>query len=296
MDTKMEPNITNINDSLAPAGLSIEIISANQVEFTPNNARYMRQETFQNLVNNIKRDGAITSLPYGIRTPDGKFLVLSGNHRLKAAIKAGLETFPVIINHKPLTKGEQIAIQLSHNAIAGEDDLRILKDLYDQIADVDLKYYSGLTDDDFNAFKPVDLESLTSVSPPFYTLSLIFFPAEAENVAGQLKRAGEAAKNFSAYAATLAEYDRLLDAPDKAERAYNVINTSTAFQVILNLFERNVNQLAEGRLVPIATVLGTDLIPVAVAQQLQRDIKKAGNPKSPELLLTIQEPLDNKGT
>jgi len=39
-----------------------------------------------------------------------------------------------------------VAIHLSHNAIAGQDDLAILRELFDEINDVALKEYSGLDD------------------------------------------------------------------------------------------------------------------------------------------------------
>lgn len=56
------------------------------------NARYMKQDEFNKLVANIKRDGCLTQLPFCCKDADeNKWLVLSGNHRVKAAIEAGLE-------------------------------------------------------------------------------------------------------------------------------------------------------------------------------------------------------------
>lgn len=45
-----------------------------------------------------------------------------------------------------MSEEHRIAIQLSHNAIVGQDDPDILKKLYDKILDIDLKEYSGLDD------------------------------------------------------------------------------------------------------------------------------------------------------
>ena len=39
---------------------------------------------------------------------------------------------------KPLTEQQELAIQLSHNAIAGQDDPVILKELWDTLGDVNL--------------------------------------------------------------------------------------------------------------------------------------------------------------
>ena len=41
----------------------------------------------------------------------------------------------------------RLAIQLSHNAIAGQDDLVILKELWEAIKDVQAKVYAGLDSD-----------------------------------------------------------------------------------------------------------------------------------------------------
>ena len=47
------------------------------------NARFMRPDQFNRLVDNLRRDGVLTSLPLVF---DG--VVYSGNHRVKAALKA----------------------------------------------------------------------------------------------------------------------------------------------------------------------------------------------------------------
>lgn len=66
------------------------------------NARFMRHEEFQRLVANVKQDGQLTSAPFAARNPDGTYEVLSGNHRVQAAIAAGLESIqcPIKITHR----------------------------------------------------------------------------------------------------------------------------------------------------------------------------------------------------
>lgn len=83
------------------------------------NARFMKQDEYQKLVANVKRDGCLTQLPFVCKDPvERKWLVLSGNHRVQAAIDAGLEEIEVQATKDKLTKDEMIAIQLSHNAIS----------------------------------------------------------------------------------------------------------------------------------------------------------------------------------
>ena len=85
------------------------------------NARFMRHETFQRLVANIKGDGVLTQTPFGwlvhdddtqerIVGEDGEPVheVLSGNHRIKAAIEAGLETIDYRYTDEYLTPDSNI--------------------------------------------------------------------------------------------------------------------------------------------------------------------------------------------
>ena len=103
-----------------------------ELKLLEKNARYMKGPQFERLVENIRRDGVLTSFPLVHR--EGKALeVISGNHRVSAAIKAGIEESDVIEVTTPLTRQQFVALQLSHNAIAGQDDPNILRSLYDEL-------------------------------------------------------------------------------------------------------------------------------------------------------------------
>ncbi len=89
------------------------------------NARYMTPQEFSQLVANIKQDGKLMGVPVVYRGE-----VLSGNHRVRAAIKAGIEEADVLDILTELTEERRLAIQLSQNAINGKDDPNILAQLY----------------------------------------------------------------------------------------------------------------------------------------------------------------------
>lgn len=111
------------------------------------NAHFMTKEKFDALVDNVRRDGVLTSVPLVYSDPDtGVETVLSGNHRTKASIEAGLQEIPVLVINEKLSRQQQIAIQLSHNSIFGEDDPDTLSMLYEELDDVDWRSYSGLDD------------------------------------------------------------------------------------------------------------------------------------------------------
>ena len=63
----------------------IEEVEISQIHLIDKNARYMEQTDFRALVENIKRDGELSSVPFCVKYPDGHFTVVSGNHRVEAA-------------------------------------------------------------------------------------------------------------------------------------------------------------------------------------------------------------------
>ena len=72
------------------------------------NAHYMEKSTLDRLTANVAEDGFLSQLPFAMKRDDGKYLILSGNHRLKAAIKAKLE-YILILYIEEVDKDKQIA-------------------------------------------------------------------------------------------------------------------------------------------------------------------------------------------
>lgn len=250
------------------------------------NARFMRHEEFQRLVANIKRDGQLTSAPFAARNEDGTYEVLSGNHRVQAAIAAGLETIPCIITDDEISKEQRIAIQLSHNAIVGQDDPDTLKKLYDEIFDIDLKEYSGLDDKALGLLDKASSQAMTEANLEYQVMSIVYLPDELADAQRIIDKAKESVKNSAAvWLAKDNEYDRWLDAQEIASSAYNVKNVSAAIKIILDVFDNNLVQLAEGwnggdtkndksTWVPLATVIGRTKIPVSGAKIIKSALDK----------------------
>jgi ParB-like nuclease domain len=276
--------VQKINAKLA-GGFKLAIVPIDQLEFLEKNARFMKNETFQNLVNNIKRDGGLSQLPFCWLTPEGKYRILSGNHRCKAAIEAGLTEVPVIYTDKDLTKDEQIAIQLSHNSIVGEDDPIILQELYAEIEDLDMKYYSGLDDKVLDQLEKVQIDGITEAQLDYLTVSFLFLPEEREELFNAFEKAKDEI-NSETVLARFEDFDRLLEAQDKVQKSYNIHNGATSLMVILDIFMRHQEDLKSGYLdeegepthknfVPISSVIGTDEIPAQAAAVLNRAVEKA---------------------
>ncbi|WP_262285958.1 ParB N-terminal domain-containing protein [Micromonospora sp. MA102] len=254
------------------------------------NARYMRKEQYDRLVANIKRDGCLTSVPLVWHDVDNdRKVVLSGNHRVTASIDAGLTEITVMVVQQKLSRARQVALQLSHNAIAGEDDPATLKQLYEELDDVDWRAYSGLDDKQLDLLAQVDLEGLSEANLDFATVQLVFLPHELEAARASFDEARKLTQADARWLAGYGDYESTLDALATAHGAHNVGNVATALGLILAVFERHLGELRDGvwldeesgepighahRLVPIETVLETRSMPADAAAVLHRAVEK----------------------
>lgn len=170
------------------------------------NARRMSQRQFMQLVENIKADGVLTSVPLIHTAADGKLVVLSGNHRTKAAVAAGLAEIDVMeVLGDDLDAERLLAIQLSHNAIAGDDDENILRELYDSLS-VMGKLYSGLTDENFGGVDALDLSKLAIGAPTYEAVNLMFLPEDRETFIEAMEKLGKGAAKTVRYIGRLEDF------------------------------------------------------------------------------------------
>jgi hypothetical protein len=246
------------------------------------NARFMRHETFDRLVRNVRKDGVLTSVPFAVPHPadPSRWEVLSGNHRVKAAAVAGLPSITL-----------KRAIQLSHNALVGEDDAATLKQIYDAIASVELKEYSGLDDRTLALLAKVGTDPNLAASLEWQVVTLTFLPDEVERIRAVFRLADAAARG-TRLAAKMADYDRFMEAINQVGGAYAIGNSATCVMLMLDCLERHLDDLAGGFVgddgnprhkapVPAAAALGCKQVPAAVAAQLQGALKLARD-RAPE--------------
>ena len=239
-----DATLGQVNEKLAASSLRIAVVPIDQCDFLEKNARFMRVEQYRRLVDNIKRDGCLTSVPFAVKRGE-RFYILSGNHRVKAAKDAGLTEVMVLYTDRELTHAQQVAIQLSHNAIAGQDDLAILRELYDEINDVALKEYSGLDDVVLGRMEPPNLDPLSEKGLEYRIVSIAFLPDEVERAEKVFARALEQATGDVTWVNRMADYDRFLDALTTAKASAGVKNTATAFGLLLDAAEKHPPQAPE---------------------------------------------------
>lgn len=283
-----------------PRRTEIITIDPRVIKLLPINARFMRYEMFQRLVENVKRDGQLESVPLlailGLyadgdeplrdeATGDPIYEVLSGNHRVKAAIAAGLTEIRALAILDPVPREERIAKQLSHNSIEGEDDPAILKQLYTEL-DLDLKQYAGLDDKTLELMGEVKIGTLAEANLTYQSVSLVFLPEEAAAVDAAF-RAAKALAPGDLYLARFGEYDRLLDRLEDIGSAHMVKSAASQLLLMLELVERHLDELRTGwyneltgqarhdKTAPLTSLFETTAIPTKHAVIIARALKEA---------------------
>ncbi len=202
------------------------------------NARYMTPAQYERLVTNLRSDGVLTSAPLVYR---GK--VLSGNHRVAAAIDAGIEESDCIVILSELSEGQQLALQLAHNSVTGQDDPNVLKRLYDAL-DLDGKAYSGLTDDAFKWDNSINLSALAAPQPQYTELVAMFLPEEHAEFDAALKRC-QHSETATRIAARYADFDTVFDALCQTKERQNIANTAVALAAMAQLAIERLAQLRQ---------------------------------------------------
>lgn len=251
------------------------------------NARFMTKEQYDALVENVRRDGVLTSVPLVYADPDtGTETVLSGNHRTRAAIEAGLPEIPVLVIDEKLSRQQQVAIQLSHNSIAGEDDPDTLAMLYQELDDIDWRAYSGLDDKVLDLLDDPTAVPFAEANLTYQTVQLVFLPPEKEVAEEALFEVKKLHGISDMWLAALPQYEATLAALETVRGSYSVGNVATALGIVLAVFENHLDEVAEGWVdkdgeprrkkdVPMETAFGTRMVPSESAAVILRALKRA---------------------
>lgn len=205
------------------------------------NARYMTKRQFGQLVENIKTDGRLTgAITCYQSTPDQPVEILSGHHRAEAAIAAGLDEVDCIVITSPLDAQRKAAIQLSHNAITGQDDLSALGEMYMSL-DLSAKKFSGLDDDLFGGFDKVNLSGLSAGSVKYQEITLHFLPEDLKEIEASLAEMVKA-KGVH-HVAAIESFAAFFEAIVRTKNLKNVLNSAVALDIMVKLATERLDQL-----------------------------------------------------
>jgi len=109
-----------------------ELVEVNFDQIEPNsrNANKMDKRTFQGLIEEVRKDGALLSVPWVRSDQDGKLICGDGQHRLEAALKAGVKEGLVFVI-RGISEKAANAKSIGFNKRVGEPDPEKLKDQLD---------------------------------------------------------------------------------------------------------------------------------------------------------------------
>lgn len=146
------------------------------------NANEMSGEDFSQLVENIEKSG-LSSVPACVKKDNGRFVVISGNHRLRACKKLHHKTIGILYClESEISQDEMIAIELSHNSLHGQTNTSILKKLFESIQSIDFKKFAHVSIDEV---KPVETEGIDIFAmKENFVFTVILYPNSFENLEG----------------------------------------------------------------------------------------------------------------
>ncbi|MBI5189931.1 MAG: ParB N-terminal domain-containing protein [Nitrospirae bacterium] len=216
-------------------GPKLALVDPRALKLAEKNARYMDKTTFDQLVANIGRDGALESTPLCHKGPDGVLTVISGIHRDMAAREAGLTSIFVLVIDKPLSRGMMIAKQISHNAIVGQDDMATLKSLWEEIQDMEQKMYAGLDSEVLKELDKLEFSSISEAPLDFRTITLAFLPEEPEALKAALAEADVLFGDEDNYVLSMKHFGQVFEAVADVKEKYNIVSNPTAFMKLIEL-------------------------------------------------------------
>ncbi|WP_032927533.1 ParB N-terminal domain-containing protein [Leptospira santarosai] len=195
----------------------------------------MTPDQMNRLVENVKKDGFLSQLPFGVKIEE-KFKVISGNHRVTAAIKAKLEAI-LILYVEDIDTERELAIQLSHNSIAGQDDLGILKSLYLQIKELDWKAYSGIDEQALLNYQIPELVPISESDIKLNEVRLFYGDLDLKQIDQTLELLEKKLIDEKRDRVVLGDFERFVEVMTEIKRRLNVKNHSVAFLKMIEICE-----------------------------------------------------------
>nr|PJZ92818.1 chromosome partitioning protein ParB [Leptospira ellisii] len=226
--------LREINQFIAPYQLAW-VDPVKDCELLSVNARYMTPDQMNRLVENVKKDGFLSQLPFGVRIEE-KFRIISGNHRVTASIKANLPAI-LILYIEDIDSQRELAIQLSHNSITGQDDLGILKNLYLQIKEIDWKSYSGIDEQALLNYQIPELVPISESDIQLNEIRLFYADFDLKRIDLTLEALEKKLIDTMRDRVVLGEFERFIEVMTEVKKRFNVKNHSVAFLKMIEICE-----------------------------------------------------------
>lgn len=243
---KIQQDLDRLNSQLSGLGLfPLALVSPKDCIGQKKNARYFEVDKFNQLVSNIKGDGALESAPLLYQNDElkaqGKYEIISGHHRVEAA-KAGGIPYLIAFVRSDINRDQLVSKQLSHNALTGKDDQQILKELFDSIDDIDLKLASGLQ----NEIDKVQYESLNFRLGTYKSFLILFTPPDLDEfnrVVDLMMESTDIRTDAEVRLASMDSHPEFVDKIQRIKKVENIKSNATALHRILMLAEEGLKNL-----------------------------------------------------
>ena len=206
----------------------------------------MTGEDFAQLCDNIGKSG-LSSVPSCYKKENGRFVMISGHHRLRACKKLHYKTIGILYClESELSKDEIIAIQLSHNSLHGHDNTSILKKLFEQIQSVDFKQFAHVNVDEI---PPVSTEGISVFAlKENFVFTVVLYPDSFDSLDelfGDIRE--QASKSDALILANEKENERLLlKLQTEIGKQYDIKSPSISFAKLLELASERLTEIKEG--------------------------------------------------
>lgn len=147
------------------------------------NAQVMQPADFERLTDNVRQRGQLESLPYCWQgKTDGPIEIVSGHHRIRAAVAADIPRIPILLDVKPMRRSLLVAKQIAHNQLAGTQDAEVLRVMLSLIDDLDDLIVTGLPDDMLPVVQPDDTAlHVPAANFDWRTVTFTFLPSDLDN-------------------------------------------------------------------------------------------------------------------
>lgn len=260
-------------------GLEIWRVAITEVREQDMNARAMDPKIFDRLTATIRRDSRLESLPLlavtekWLRETGTRHLeIVSGHHRVRAAIAAGLKEFFALVDTSGLNRDQIRAKQLAHNAIQGRDNDQLVAQIYSAIADAESRLEACVD-------VPVTVE-LPSVNVPeldlkmdYRAVAILFLRHEKERFDRVVEAVSQMDRDL--YLADMAAFEPFRAAVKRVMSEYEVKAASTAVVKMSEIVMESLGQEEEvSDRVSLRDLFRTSTIPVDAVGTIKSAVDK----------------------
>ena len=235
----IQEKLDEVNNLIAPYKLAY-VSPVNDCVPLEKNCHYMEKGTLDKLTANVAEDGFLSQLPFAMKRSDGKYLILSGNHRLKASIKASLEHI-LILYIDEVDKDKQIAYQLSHNALIGKDDAQMLKEIYEEMRSIEAREFSGLNGVNFIDASKIPTASINDGDIELTEIKFLFTESRSNDVKGVLAEL-EKQKLSEDCSIVVGSYEEFIKVVTEVKKTYNIKSNTVAFARMIDICKDHLKE------------------------------------------------------